>query len=245
MRNDKIVIALSNESVYKTESVYRTTISEIDINNYDKIIAVDSNELNNESTEIDTVCKFTNLRRLDINISSYKIIDNIANLQKLTMFEQHNGMDGYCFKGNFSIYNNNMIIFNDHQNIVIPENITSLNMLCVYNDDLYSNNHLISNLPHNLEYLQISFRAKNEEKIIKNTLTNLPCSLKKINFVPCISPPHLKYDYNKKDTYELINKYGKIPFGCELNVIPDELACCRDRYENFYIEEPGKLFYNL
>ena len=62
MRNDKIVIALSNESVYKTESVYRTTISEIDINNYDKIIALDSNELNNESTEIETICKFTKKR---------------------------------------------------------------------------------------------------------------------------------------------------------------------------------------
>ena len=240
MRNDKIVIALDNASVY------RTTTNEININDYNKIIALDSTyKLNNESIEIDTVCKFTNLIRLDINISSNKIIDNIANLQKLTMFEQHNGMDGYYFEGTFYIYNNNMIIFNDHQNIIIPENITSLNMLCVYNDQLCNNNHIISNLPNNLEYLQISFSDGDEEEIIKNTLTNLPCSLKKINFVPCISPPNKKYEYNKKDTYELINKYGKIPFGCEVNVIPDVLACCRDRYENFYIEEPDKLFYNL
>ena len=239
MRNDKIVIALDNKSVYKT------TISEIDINDYDKIIAVDSNELNNESIEIETICKFTNLKRLDINISSNKIIDNIANLQKLTMFEQHNGMDGYYFEGDFSIYNNNMIIFNDHQNIVIPENITSLNMLCVNNDQLCNNNYIISNLPNNLEYLQISFLDGDDKEIIKNTLTNLPSSLNKINFVPCIYPPKLKFEYNKKDTYELINKYGKIPFGCEVNVIPDELACCRDRYENFYIEGSDNLFYNL
>lgn len=236
----EVVIALDNKSVYKT------TISEIDINDYDKIIAVDSNyELNNESIEIETICKFTNLIRLDINISSNKIIDKIANLQKLTMFEQHNGMDGYYFEGAFSIYNNNMIIFNDHRNVVIPENITSLNMLCVYNDLLCSNNHIISNLPNNLEYLQISFLDGDEKDIIKNTLTNLPSSLNKINFVPCIDPPKQKHEYNKQETYKLINKYGKIPYGCEVNVIIDELALCRDRYENFYIENVGKLFYNL
>jgi hypothetical protein len=250
MINDKIIIALDNKSVYKTR------ISEIDINDYDKIIALDSKvklyelnnesiEINNESIEIYTVCKFSNLIRLDINISSNKIIDNIANLQKLTMFEQHDGLDADYFKGCFSIYNNNMIIFNYHPNIVIPENITSLNILSVGNQQLFSNNHVISNLPNNLEYFQISFGAGLEKFIIESTLTNLPCSLNKINIVPCISPPREKYEYDIKKTYELINKYGKIPFGCEVNVIPDELACCRDRYDNFYIEKSDKLFYNF
>ena len=84
---------------------------------------------------------------MDISIISDKIIDKIANLQQLTIFKRHTGMDGYMFEGKFSIYNNNMIIFNDHRNIIIPENITSLNMLCISNEAIANNNHVISNLP--------------------------------------------------------------------------------------------------
>jgi len=237
---NKVVILLDNKSLYKT------TISKININDYDKIIALHSySDLNNESIEIETICKFTNLRRLDISIISEKIIDKIANLQQLTIFESHNGMDSYIFEGKFFIYNNNMIIFNDHQNIIIPENITSLNMLCIPNEEMANDNHVMSNLPNNLKYLQISFLDGDEQIIIENILTNLPSCLDKITFVPCIHPTSSIHAYNKKKMYELINKYGKIPYGCEIDVIPDDLAWCRDRYENFYIEKVGKLFYNL
>ena len=156
------------------------------------------------------ISKFINLRFISCDLDDWtksikeKLINDIACLEKLSIFgmiDYDKFSRGPHNTGSF-IWKNNMTIFNpnnaDFTNI--PNNIEYLNIINDTECDYV-------NIPYTVKHLHICINKINNYK-----QTNLPVKLQNIT----ITIPEIYKRCSKNELYSTIKYKTKLPFGCEL-----------------------------
>jgi hypothetical protein len=130
--------------------------------------------------QINNLSKLKNLAIKTFEEKEYNI-GGLYNLDTFSNFDKTNNK--------YFIYQNSIVIFNYITDIIIPENITHVNIL--------GNLKLINNLPYHINYLKINNSVN---------IKNLPCSLKELYIrhppnnintlkIPFDCQVHLEYKY--------------------------------------------------
>lgn len=117
-------------------------------------------------------------------------------------------------------YMNNMIIFNSDDDLVLPTNITKLNIV----GGKYNLQKILNNFEMGLTDLTVTI---NKNQINLLNLLNLPSTITKINLFMCISE-YKNIQIDKQEYGECVEEYVKIneirsrikiPHNCELNIM--------------------------
>jgi len=169
----------------------------------------------------------TNKIALLQNLRHIKISDENKNNSKINFYDSSRFRTTLIQKRNLAyIYENNMIIFDSEDSLVVPCNITKLNIALSGN---YSQKMLTA-LPIGLEKLNLTIY---KDKINLLNSINLPPTMTNFNikiyipehpwmyiYTPAFEDHIFECSKTRRETEKIIKK---IPHGCELNITVDSL----------------------
>lgn len=226
--------------------------------NVDKVVLPIKDDKRDNIVEcLEFICKnFANLKKLKLVILQEKIYANIwfksfdniitnkiALLQKLLFirvcfankriagqyFYGQSSGEAFYGKNNLTYsYMNDMIIFNSDDDLVIPANITKLNIV----KGEKNLQKILNNFQLGLDLTDLTIAIDKNQMNLVNSL-NLPSTITKINLFVCISEhKNMQIDKQAYSEYveECINikneieKMIKIPHNCELNIMIETVS---------------------